>query len=74
MCGQSKNIQLLLEQLTKQGLSKAGKQRYKCKGCGKIPIKHYTYQAYTPAIHQQIVMLIKEFLVCNKEALNKPYP
>jgi len=50
------------EQLTKHGLSKAGKQRYKCKGCGKTQIQHYTYQAYTSAINQQIITLTKEGL------------
>jgi len=43
MCGWSKNMQLLLEQLTRHSMSKAGKQRYKCKGCGKTQIKHDTY-------------------------------
>ena len=45
----------------KSGVEKAtGKQRYRCKECGKSQQAHYSYNAYSPNLNQNIVSLTKE--------------
>ncbi len=44
----------------KNGKSKNGKQRYKCKGCGKSFLADYTYKAYYGNTNQWIINLHKE--------------
>ncbi|MVZ63770.1 IS1 family transposase [Sphingobacterium humi] len=50
------------KKLIKHGFSKSGKQRYKCKSCGRTQVFFYTYTAYNPTLNRQIVTLIKEGL------------
>ncbi|MEG1024672.1 MAG: IS1 family transposase [Flavobacterium sp.] len=44
----------------KNGISKAKKQRYKCKSCSKTIVDNYTYNAYFPHINKEIVLLLTE--------------
>jgi insertion element IS1 protein InsB len=44
----------------KNGKTKAGKQRYKCKKCNKTGVANYSYHAYNPKLNQDIVLLTKE--------------
>jgi len=44
----------------KDGKSSNEKQRYKCKKCTKRFFSEYTYNAYTPNLNKQIVLLTKE--------------
>lgn len=46
----------------KNGFYTNGKQRFKCKSCGKRQIEKYSYNAYQPNLNLQIVMLTKEGL------------
>lgn len=48
--------------LVKNGLSKAKKQRYKCKKCNKSIVEKYSYNAYSSYINNQIVVLLTEGL------------
>jgi len=48
--------------LIKNGFSKAGKQRYKCKGCNKTIVENYTYKAYFFHINKLIILLLTEGL------------
>lgn len=48
--------------MVKNGKSKTGKQRYICKTCGKTQVENYTYNAYTPNLNKQIIILTKEGL------------
>lgn len=45
----------------KSGVEKAtGKQRYRCKKCGKSQQVNYSYHAYSPNLNKNIVALTKE--------------
>ncbi|MBO6515108.1 MAG: IS1 family transposase [Bacteroidia bacterium] len=44
----------------KNGTTNYGKQRYKCKGCGKTFVKQYSYQACKPDTNNWILNLVKE--------------
>lgn len=45
----------------KSGVEKAtGKQRYRCKKCGKSQQVNYSYKAYSPNLNENIVALTKE--------------
>ena len=45
----------------KSGVEKAtGKQRYRCKKCGKSQQVNYSYNAYSPNLNKNIVALTKE--------------
>ena len=46
----------------KNGFHTNGKQRYKCKACGKKFIDNYSYNAYHSNLNRQIVVLTKEGL------------
>ena len=48
--------------LVKNGFSKAGKQRYKCKFCNKTTVLNYNYKAYLTNINSKIILYIKEGL------------
>ncbi|WP_450088502.1 IS1/IS1595 family N-terminal zinc-binding domain-containing protein [Paenimyroides ummariense] len=48
--------------LVKNGFSKAGKQRYKCKLCNKTIVLNYKYNAYLAYINNKIILYIKEGL------------
>ncbi|KAA5535566.1 IS1 family transposase [Paenimyroides baculatum] len=48
--------------LLKNGISRAKKQRYKCKDCNKTIVENYTYNAYFSYINKQIVILLTEGL------------
>ena len=50
------------EHLVKNGKTKAGKQRYSCKGCNRRFIIDYTYNAYNSNTNQQIILFTKEGL------------
>jgi IS1 family transposase len=44
----------------KYGKTKKGKQRYKCKSCGKTFLTAYSYASYRPSTNGQIKTLVKE--------------
>jgi len=46
----------------KNGFHTNGKQRFKCRSCGKRQIKKYSYNAYHSNLNRQIVVLTKEGL------------
>lgn len=48
--------------MIKNGKSRQGKQRYKCKLCGKTRVEKYSYKAYKSDINTSIVLLTKEGL------------
>lgn len=51
---------LKINKVVKAGFTKAGKQRFRCKACGKTSIANYTYRAYQPNLNHNIVQLTKE--------------
>ena len=62
-CVDRKNICLCCQGiLVKNGFSKAGKQRYKCKLCNKTIVLNYSYKAYLANINNKIILYIKEGL------------
>ena len=46
--------------IIKYGKSKCGKQRYQCKGCRKVFIEDYTYEACNTKTNNNIIRLTKE--------------
>ena len=48
--------------LVKNGFSRAGKQRYKCKFCNKTTVLNYSYKAYLANLNNKIILYIKEGL------------
>jgi len=46
----------------KNGFHANGKQRFKCKSCGKRQLWSYKYNAYQSNLNRQIIILIKEGL------------
>lgn len=62
-CVDRKNICVCcLGKLVKNGFSRAGKQRYKCKFCNKTTVLNYRYKAYLANINNKIILYIKEGL------------
>lgn len=62
-CVDRKNICVCCQGiLVKNGFSKAGKQRYKCKLCNKTIVLNYSYKAYLANINNKIILYIKEGL------------
>ena len=49
-CGQS-------EPVKRHGVSPAGKKRYRCQGCGKTFLGHYTNRASDPQVREQITAM-----------------
>jgi transposase-like protein len=47
-------------QLYKHGKSGEGKQRFRCRSCGKTQLAQYSYNAYDPKLNQNIIALTKE--------------
>ena len=48
------------KQCSRNGFSRSGKQRYKCRFCGKSYQADYHNRAYLPTIDREIVTLLKE--------------
>ena len=46
----------------KNGKTKAGNQRYKCKNCNTTRVSNYIYKAYSTSINASIILLTKEGL------------
>ena len=46
--------------LYKHGKSGEGKQRFRCRICGKTQLEAYSYNAYDPQLDQNIIALTKE--------------
>lgn len=46
--------------IVKNGKTKNGKQRYKCKQCTRSSVDSYSYKAYEPEINKWVVSLVKE--------------
>jgi insertion element IS1 protein InsB len=49
-----------VQRCVKYGKTKAGNQRYYCKGCGATFVIHYTYKAYCPETNDWITLLLTE--------------
>ena len=54
------NCQYCKGQLYKHGKSGEGKQRFRCRNCGKTQLEQYSYNAYDPNLDQNIIALTKE--------------
>ncbi|TCC87396.1 IS1 family transposase [Pedobacter frigiditerrae] len=53
-------MNVFTDKVVKVGFTKAGKQRFRCKACGKTGMENYSYRAYEVTLNDHIVRLTKE--------------